>query len=89
MLYEIYGYMWESLGHFLQATAIRLTGTDRNPFDMSRHESTSCRHPIDTPLTEEGGLKTEILNGSGRQGPATIPPESAYDFFIGILPMEK
>ena len=44
MLYEIYGYMWESLGHFLQATAIRLTGTDRNPFDMSRH-------PVDTPLT--------------------------------------
>ena len=82
MLYEIYGYMWESLGHFLNATAIRLTGTDRNPFDMSRH-------PVDILSTGVNELKTKILNGSGRQGPVTIPPESAYDFFIGILPMEK
>jgi len=49
----------------MEATNIRLAGTDRNPFDMSRHESTSCRHPIDTPSTVEGELKTKILNGSG------------------------
>ena len=66
--------MWKSLDHFLQATAIRLTGTDRNPFDMSRH-------PVDILSTGVNELKTKILNGSGRQWIVTIRHGSANDLW--------